>query len=241
MNLDELVHGLERGAISQGMEIVKSWLVDGAPIESTDRKHEELDGELLFCALARQLAFDCTGTPRVHVQFKEGGNMLKTLRAISIPGTVVQINRRLTNLHGVCYVKNGANMKMMDGVKRFASACFVASNEPSAVFVSRLAETEETEETMVTEDLIDYAQDMQAVGALIHAAIGRKEVEIEEAGAENMREALVRYYRDLGVQDAKMDLGPVKTMARELAIWRAAERVLRGDVVEKELMVGGEE
>jgi len=238
MNLDELVHGLERGAISQGMEIVKSWLVDGAPIESTDRKHEELDGELLFCALARQLAYDCTETARVHVQFKEGGNMLKTLRAISIPGTVVQINRRLTNLHGVCYVKNGANMKMMDGVKRFASACFVSSNEPSAVFVSRLAEGDDT---MITEDLVEYAQDMQAVGALIHAAIGRKEVEIEEAGAEKMREALVRYYRDLGVQDAKMDLGPVKTMARELAIWRAAERVLRGDVVEKELMVGGEE
>jgi len=238
MNLEDLVSGLARGAVSQGVEKIKKWLVDGTPIESTCRKHEELDGELLFCALARQLAYDCTGTPRVHVQFKEGGNMLKALKVISIPGTVVQINRRLTNLHGVCYVKNGANMKMMDGVKQFTSACFVASNEPSAVFMSRLAEGDET---MVTEDLIDYAQDMQAVGALIHAAIGRKEVEIEEAGAENMREALVRYYRDLGVQDAKMDLGPVKTMARELAIWRAAERVLRGDVVEKELMVGGEE
>ena len=93
---------------------------------------------------------------------------------------MVQINRRLTNLHGVCYVKNGANMKMMEGVKRFASACFVSSNEPSAVFVSRLAEGDEI---MATDELFEYAQDMQAVGALIHAASGRGEIKVDTSEA----------------------------------------------------------
>jgi len=94
---------------------------------------------------------------------------------------------------------------------------------------------------MITDELITYAQSMQAVGALIHAAIGRDEVEVDNGGARKMREASVGYYRDLGVHDNRMDLETVMTMARELAIWRAAAGVLSGGVVGREIKAGWEE
>ena len=136
MNLDQLIKGLERGPISEGMQLIKEWFLSEEHGTIGIAPSERLVDEVLFCILARQLAYDRTGTPRVHVQYPESGNMLKTLKAISIPGTVMQVNRKIKNLHGVCYVKNGASMKMMDQAKGFASACFVSSNEPSAVFVS---------------------------------------------------------------------------------------------------------
>jgi len=52
------------------------------------RTHEELGDELLFCALARQLAYDCIGTPRgarAISRKRETLEMLGTLEAISIP------------------------------------------------------------------------------------------------------------------------------------------------------------
>ena len=240
MNLEQLIIGLERGPMSVGMQVIKEWLMaDETRRKSSHPPHQELDDEVLFCALARQLAYDCTGTRRVHVQYKEKDGLLGMLSAISIPGSVVQVHRTVKNMHGICYIKSGANMKMMNQVVGFASPCFVSSGDESAVFVSRLAEGDEI---MVTDGLIEYARDMQAIGALIHAAIGRGEIKVDASRAEGMGEEVRRYYRDgLGVQDERMDLGPVQTMARELAIWRAAEGVLRVGVVGLVVGVGREE
>ena len=240
MNLEQLIKGLERGPRSVGMQVINEWLmVDETRRKSSHPPHQELDDEVLFCVLARQLAYDCTGTRRVHVQYKEKDGLLGVLSAISIPGSVVQVHRTVKNMHGICYIKSGANMKMMNQVVGFASPCFVSSGDESAVFVSRLAEGDEI---MVTDGLIEYARDMQAIGALIHAAIGRGEIKVNTSEAEGMGEEMRGYYRNvLGVQDGMMDLEMVQTMARELAIWRAAGGIMRGGVVGQEVGVGREE
>ena len=91
----------------------------------------------------------------------------------------------------------------------------------------------------LTDELIAYTQSMQAVGELVHTAIGRGDIRVVDGDARKMEEAQRGYYRELGVHD--MDLGSVRTMARELAIWRAAAHVLTRGVVDGELVVGEEE
>ena len=118
------------------------------------------------------------------------------------------------------------------GVGVFTSLCFASSGEASGVFVARSGGTK----VKLTEELILYARSMQAVGALVHAAIGRGEIKVVDGGARKMEEALRAYYRELGVHE--MDLGSVRTMARELVIWRAAEVLLKGGTMGRELVEG---
>ena len=166
MNLDQLV---ERGGpASAGMEVVKMWLLAGA-LAATSCPPPPIDDELLFCLLARQLGYAGVHTPRVHVQYRDGG-MLDTLMAVSIPGTVVLASRTIRNHHGICYAIKNADMSMLDGgVRGFASPCFASSSEASALFVARSGGAKGD----LTYELVAYAQSMQAVGALVHAAIGR--------------------------------------------------------------------
>jgi len=244
MNLDQLV---ERGGPrSVGMEVVKKWLLAGAL--AAEGSPPLLDDELLFCLLARQLAYDGVQTPRVHVQlgyadvqtprvhvqYKDNG-MLDALMAASIPGSVLLATRTIKNHHGICYAIKSASMSMLDGgVRGFASPCFASSSEASALFVARSGGPK----IKLTDELILYAQSMQAVGALVHAAIGRGEIKVVDGGARKTEEALRAYYRELGVHE--MDLGSVRTMARELVIWRAAEVLLKGGTMGRELRVEDE-
>ena len=59
-----------------------------------------------------------------------------------------------------------------------------------------------------------------------------------DGGARKTEEALRAYYSELGVHE--MDLGSVRTMARELVIWRAAEVLLKGGTMGRELRVEDE-
>jgi len=77
MNLDQLIIGLERVPISEGMQLIKEWLLSKEHGTTGISPPEKLDDEVLFCILARQLAYDCTGTPRVHVQYPETGTCSK--------------------------------------------------------------------------------------------------------------------------------------------------------------------
>ena len=230
MDLDKLV---ERGGPgSVGMEVVKKWLLAGALAATSCPP--PIDDELLFCLLARQLAYDGVQTPRVHVQYRDGG-MLDTLMAASIPGSVLLANRTIRNHHGICYAIKNASMSMLvGGVPGFASPCFASSSEASALFVARSG----GEKIKLADELIAHAQSMQAVGALVHAAIGRGEIKVVDGGARKTEEALRAYYRELGMHE--MDLGSVRTMARELVIWRAAEVLLKGGTMGRELVVGEE-
>jgi len=161
-------------------------------------------------------------------RFYRDDGMLDALMAASIPGSVVLTSRTIRNHHGICYAIKNASMSMLDGgVRWFASPCFASSSEVTALFVARAG----GDKVGLTDELILHAQSMQAVGALVHAATGRGEIKVVD-GARKIEEALRAYYRELGVQG--MGLEPVRTMARELAIWRAAEGIVRGGVVEEE-------
>lgn len=252
MDLPALLGGLERGPESPGFDVVRAWLVATSPAsDDLDLLLDELErgppalpelekvrawfsaadsvaDDALFWLLARQLAYDCSGAPRLHVQCSDA-RPLAWLQQVSIPGSVVVAHRTLQDQHGLCFAIRKGSMERLERVEGIQSPCFLASSEKSKVFVQR------EPSGMVS---AEHMQWVQAVGAGVHAALKRGEVDMNQGSAERLLDDLKEYYRGLGALCARAE--SVLALARERCIWRAAEHVLRGGTV-KQLVCGKED
>ena len=211
MDLARLLALVNNDSASSGQRAIAAWLASGAPLPARAPLSTTRDDALVFL-LARQLAYDVTGAARFHVPCQDAA-ALAWLARISIPGTIAQAKAQLLNGHGTCSMLDGPPPS---GTK-LVTACFWVSSSPRA-------------RTVAAPELTPHMRWMQALGAGLHVALGRGLVKPSMDAAERCVDALAEHYAGLGVPQPE-GLGDVLVLARELCLWRAAERVLRGGTV----------
>jgi len=225
MDLARLVDGLARAPAWPGIACVRTWLASKPPPATPAPVRDDA----LFFLLARQLALDDSGAARLHVLVRDAGP-LHWLERVSIPGTVVSVRSTFKPVRGLCYTFANAPMALLDKACISRVSLFAASADASSVFHLRtLANPPEA---------VLYLKWMQAVGACVHAALKRGELELVAEPAERAVDALVDAYRTMGA--VAMDADAVLVLARELCVWKAADAVLRGGAV-SELACGKDE
>jgi len=219
MDLARLLALVNNDSASTGQRAIAAWLATGPPLPA--RAPAPTADDALLLLLARQLACDVTGAARLHVACADAA-ALAWLARVSIPGTIAQAKARLLNGHGTCSVLDGPPP---DAVK-LVTACFYVASSPRA-------------RTLAAPDVSPHMRWMQALGAGLHVALGRGLLKLSMDAAERCVDALAEHYAGLGAPQPE-GLGDVLVLARELCLWRAGERVLRGGTV-AELCCGKDE